>query len=135
MSLKKCFVIFFSPGTFCAEQSEKPIDDWDINIAVKMARKIKERYNATPYGFCFTTRERKDDELDSKEVKRSAMYYLGGEVLTLEQIKARNDPTDKILISNMECNGWKKVVDNRNSWRWTQPLRDGDVVVPFEVEK
>ena len=129
--MKKHFVIFFSPGTLFAEQTEKPIYGWDITEAMEMAKTIKERYNATPYAFCFTTRERKDDELDSKEIARSVTYFLGGEVLTLKQVKARNDPSDAILISNMKCNKWDKIVDNRNSWRCVQPLRTGDVVLPF----
>ena len=127
--MKKHFVIFFSPGTFVAEQSREPIDSWDIDKAVKMSKDIKERHEAIPYGFCFTTRERKDHELDSQEIKRSGIYYLGGEVVTLEDIRARNDPKDKILISNMECNKWNKIVVNTNSWKWTQPLEKNDVVL------
>lgn len=127
--MKQHFVIFFSPGTLVAEQSSMPIDSWDINKAVEMSQNIKERHGATPYGFCFTTRARRADELDSREVKRSGMYYLGGEVLTLEEIKARNDSHDHVLISNMKSNGWDKVVVNNNSYRWTQPLEKDDVVL------
>lgn len=123
------FVCFFSPGTFVAEQSERPIAAWDVDAAVSMSSEIKERYGATPYGFCFLTYERGPDDLDSHESARSRMYYLGGTVETLEQIKARNDPKDTILIRNMECNGWDRVVRNDNSWSWTSPLRDGDVVL------
>lgn len=128
-AMKKHFVIFFSPGTFVAEQSPKPIESWDTDKAVEMSKDIKERNGALPYGFCFTTRERKDDELDSRETKRSGMYYLGGKVLTLEDVKARNDPNDLTLISNMKGNKWGKVVVNNNSWRWTQPFQDDDVVL------
>lgn len=103
--MEKHFVIFFSPGTFVAESSQKPIDSWDVQTAVDMARTITERHNATPYGFCFVTRRREVDDLDSREVARSKMYYLGGEVLTLEQVKARNNPDERILVSNMEVNG------------------------------
>ncbi len=130
--MKKHFVIFFSPGTFMAEQTEKPIDEWDVQAATEMARKIKERYRATPYGFCFTTRERKEEELDSQEIKRSGMYYLGGKILTVEDLKARNDPKETILISNMECNQWEKIVENCNSWKWVQPLRKDDTVLDFD---
>lgn len=131
--MKANFVIFFSPGTFVAESSMKPIDSWDVNKAMEMARSIKERYNATPYGFQFITKERKDDELDSKEVKRSNMYYLGGTILTLEEIKQKNNPSDRTLISNMECNGWDRVIENNNSWKWTQPLNKDDAVLQFEA--
>jgi len=127
--MKQDYVIFFSPGTFVAEQSAKPIDSWDIDKAIEMSKGIKERYGALPYGFCFTTRERKDDELDSQEVKRSGMYYLGGEVLTLQNVINRNDPKDKILISNMRCNGYEKIIVNTNSWQWTQPLDKNDIIL------
>lgn len=129
--MKKHFVIFFSPGIIVAETTEKAIDSWDVDEAIKMAREINERHNAIPYGFCFTTRERKDDELDSKEIKRSGTYFLGGKILTMDILKVRNDPKDSILISNMECNHWEKVVENCNSWKWIQPLREGDVLLDF----
>ena len=127
--MKQHFVTFYSPGTFFAEQTTKPIDSWDVDKAIEISKSIIERHSALPYGFCFTTRERKDDELDSKETERSHMYYLGGEILTIEQVKERNDPDDKILISNMECNGYDRIVVNTNSWKWTQPLNKNDVVL------
>ena len=127
--MRKHFVIFFSPGTFVAEQSRKPIGSWHIDKAIEMSKDIKERHGALPYGFCFITRERKDDELDSREVDRSGMYYLGGKILTVEDVKARNDPKDHILISNMESNGWDKIVVNDNSWRWTEPLKKTGTVL------
>lgn len=133
--MKQHFVIFFSPGTFFAEQTSKPIDGWDVDKATDMAYGVSERYDATPYGFCFVTRERKNGELDSREVKRSRMYHLGGKVETLKEIKARNDPKERILVSNMECNKWGKVVVNTNSWRSVQPLRKGDRVLDFTPRK
>lgn len=133
--MQKHFVIFFSPGTFIAEITTKSIDSWDVKQAVKMSKAIKERYDALPYGFCFTTRERKDDELDSKEIKRSGIYYLGGKILTLEDVKKRNDPKDHILISNMEGNGWDKIIQNDNSWQWVQPLFKNDHVLDERGEE
>ena len=58
------------------ESTEKEIDSWDVKKAMEMARSIKERHGATPYGFRFSTRERRDDELDSKTVAHSGMYFL-----------------------------------------------------------
>ena len=132
--MKKHFVIFLSPGTFVSEQTEKPIDSWDVDKAVEMSRSIKERHAAIPYGFYFATRERKDDELDSKEIKRSHYYYLGGTVLTLEDVKNRKDPKDKILISNMEGNDYDRIVVNDNSWRSTMPLGENDVVLDYQKD-
>lgn len=127
--MRKHFVTFYSPGTFVAEESTLPIDRWDADEAIKLSSGIKERHGALPYGFTFSTRERKAGELDSQVVKTSGMYYLGGEILTLETIKARGNEEDHILISNMINNGWDKVVVNTNSWKWTQPLREGDMVL------
>ena len=94
-----------------------------------MSKEIKERHGALPYGFQFATRTRNKNDFDSKETARSNMYYLGGEILTVEQVRAENNPDNKTLISNMECNGYDRIVKNRNSWLWTQPLNDDDIVL------
>lgn len=131
--MEKHFVTFYSPGTFVCETSEKPIDSWDIETAKNMARKIKERYSATPFGFQFSTRSRAENELDSHVSNTSPMYYLGGKVETLEEVKARATEKDRILISNMEGNGWNRIITNDNSWRITQPLYDKDVVLEWNT--
>ena len=128
--MEKHFVRYFSPGTLVAETTDKPIDSWDVDKAVEMVKDIKERYGATPYGFRFITRSRTNEDLDSKETKRSNLYYLGGKILTLTQVK-KEMPNEHILISNMEINKYKRIIINRNSYQWTQPLRKGDVVLPF----
>lgn len=127
--LKRHFVTFYSPGTFVAENTEKPIDSWDISTAVKMAEKITERYNSHPYGFRFTTRGRTAEELDSKEIARSPMYYIRGKVETLAQVEARNDPNEHILRSNMRNNHWDRIVTSNTPWKWSQPLEKDDVVL------
>lgn len=125
------FVTFLSPGTFVHEESTKPISAWDTDKACTMARTIKERYGATPFAFYFTTRGRKTDELDSREVKRSGRYFLGGKIETLEQVKKRADPNERILLSNMEWNGWHRIITNTNSWKITQPLEADDIVLDW----
>lgn len=127
--MRKNFVHFVSPGTFVAETSTKPIETWDVEVAKRMAEDIVERYNAQPYGFYFTTRGRDEADLDSKEVKRSPMYYIHCKVETQEEIEARNDPKEEILRSNMRCNGFKSVVRSTRGWSWCAPLNDGDVVL------
>jgi hypothetical protein len=130
--MKKDFVTFYSPGTFFAEETTKPIDSWDVEKAKKMAKAVTERYNATPYGFRFTTRSREEKDLDSEVTKISGMYYLSGKVETLKQVKARATEKDHILISNMECNKWKRIVSNApgsKGWHFCQPLEEGDVVL------
>ena len=124
------FVTFYSPGTFVAETTTKPIETWDVKAAVEMARDISERYNAKPYAFRFSTRERGDDDLDSHVTVRSGYHFLGGTIETLAAVEARNDPADRILLSNMRNNHYDKVVRNApGSWSWVQPLEADDVVL------
>lgn len=130
-TMEKHFVTFFSPGSFVAETSTEPIESWDVDAAQQMARDIVERYRASPYGFQFSTRTRGPKDLDSQVTARSPMYYLGGRVETLAEVKARATEQDRILVANMEGNGYERIVTNNNSWRWTQPLRDGDVVLDW----
>jgi hypothetical protein len=130
-NMVKHFVTFLSPGTLFSESNTLPIEMWDVRLAIKMADDIHQRYDATPYGFYFTTRVRELEDFDSRESKRSRMCYLGGVILTLADIKARNDDKDHILISNMEGNGYGRVIQNDNSWRVTQPFMDGDVVLEY----
>lgn len=126
--MKAHFVTFLSPGTFVHEETTKPIKSWDTKLAVKMSKKIIERYGAKPFAFEFSTRERGDQDLDSKTTKTSGRYFLGGKVLTLADVEKKM-PKETILISNMRCNGIKKVVVNDNSWRCIQPLNPEDVVL------
>lgn len=128
-AVKQHFVAFYSPGTFFAETSEKAIDSWDVEKAKKMSAPIKERYGATPYGFRFLTRGRTAKELDSKEIAHSPMYYLGGKVETMAQVKARATDKDRILISNMENNGYDRIVTSTGGYKWTQPIHEDDVVL------
>lgn len=97
-----------------------------------MANEITERYNAKPYGFRFTTRTREEFDFDSKVTATSNMYYLGGDIRTVEDVETANDPDERILLQNMRGNGYKAVVTNCNSWKWTQPLQEGDVVLDYQ---
>jgi hypothetical protein len=127
--MKQDFVTFLSPGTLFAETTTKPIEDWNIFLAVEMSKSVAERYDAKPYAFFFTTREREDNDLDSKVTKTSHKYYLGGFVYSLEEFKKFNNPDDAILIRNLERSGYKSVIVNTNSWKATLPLNPEDVVL------
>lgn len=127
------FVTFYSPGSFVAEMTTHPIDEWDTDTAVEMARSIRERHGAAPYGFRFTTRTREPQDLDSHVSASSGLYWLGGKVETLAEVIERNDPAESILRQNMSGNGWDRIITNTNSYRWTQPLVDGDVVLDVDM--
>lgn len=129
IAVQKHFVEFISPGTFVAEASSQEIDSWNVEKAKEMARTVKERYGATPHSFRFYTMGRTADELNAKEIAKSCTYWLGGKVETAEEILARNDPSESILCSNIRINGYKRIIINNNSYRWTAPLGDDDVVL------
>lgn len=129
------YVTFYSPGTLFSEESRCPIDNWDVDAAVEMARTVKERYGAVPYGFRFTTRSRGPADLDAKQTARSPFYWLGGTVRTLAEVEAENNPKEKILIGNMRRNNYGRVIVNTNSWLFTAPLGDEDVILPFTLDK
>lgn len=129
--MKRHFVIFYSPGTLFAETSSRQIDKWDVDLAMEIAHEIVERHGAIPYGFRFSTRTRGKNDLDSYESENSRMYFLGGQIMTLKELEKLNNPDDKILISNMRINGYKRVVINTNSWKWVQPFNKGDIVLDW----
>lgn len=131
--MEKHFVTFLSPGTLVSEETTKPIESWDVDTAVLMASEVKERYGALPYGFRFSTRARDADDLDSKTIKTSGIYYLGGKIETLAEVEARNDPTERVLRANMRGNGIDRVVVNNNSWRFTAALGKNDVVLSVNL--
>jgi hypothetical protein len=69
--------------------------------------------------------------VDSKQTAQSPMYWLGGTVETLAEVKARATEKDRILVANMEGNGYDRIITNDNSWRWVQPLNESDVVLQW----
>jgi hypothetical protein len=132
--MKAHFVTFYSPGTFCAEESTQPMDSWDVAKAQNMADSISERYGATPYAFQFMTRSRGPDDLDSKVSDRSPMYFINCRVETLDEVIERDDPDESILRSNMKSNGWDRIAITTKGWKWTKPIGDDDVVLEEVVE-
>lgn len=130
--MRKNFVTFYSPGTFFDEITTKEIDSWDVEQAVTMAHDIVERYNATPYGFRFSTSERGEEDFNSKEVAKSQFYHLGGKIETVKDVEKRNDPSEQILLGNMKGNHWDKIVVNTNSWKHTAVFEKGDCLLKYK---
>jgi len=133
--MKKHFVTFFSPGTFVAESTCLEISQWDVSMAIELARGIREKHGSVPYGFRFTTRTRSEDEFDSKETAKSNMYFLGGCVETYEEIVERNDPKEEILRQDMKANDIKRIIINTNSYKSTQPFGDNDVLLEVDIRQ
>ncbi len=136
--MRKHKVTFYSPGTFVSESTTRDIDSWDTVKAVEMSEQIKERYNARPYGFIFTTVIVANDVSDgeggtlkvqSKEVERSGLHFLGGRLETYDDVVARNDDKENILRSNMRNNESWIICINDNSFRSTIPFGEEDCIV------
>lgn len=125
---KKYFVTFLSPGTFFNEVSEKEIGSYDVNAAIDMARGIRERHDARPYAFYFTTKELKGTGWEQKAVtvNTSPRYFFNNKVRTLAEIEARHDPKDNILISNMKGNDWPSIVEVNGA---CVPFRHEDILL------
>ncbi len=126
-ALRQHFVTFYSPGTFVHEETTKPMIKWDIKVAQQGAQGIVERHGARPFAFQFSTRASK--ELESQIVNRSPLYYLGGKIETLAEVKARATDKDRILLANMEGNGLKQIITTNNPHPLCQPFGAGDVIL------
>ena len=128
MNTQKHYVTFYSPGSFVLETTTKEIDVWSVDLAVYYAKKIKERHGAIPYGFSFKTKE--SDGWSSKTVKESGMYYLGGRLLTIDDIPDTKE--NSILRDNMRFNNYEYVIENINSWKITLPFhKDKDILLEW----
>lgn len=135
--MRNHYVTFYSPGTLFSESTTKPIAAWDAAIAVQMSEKVTERYGARPYAFKFLTRVEADPvpdgeggklNVEPRTVEESGMHFLGGTVLTIEDVERRAGDNE-ILLSNMRCNGYLFVVEKIDRFRTTHPLQERDVVV------
>lgn len=138
MPKETTLVTFFSPGTFFAESTTKEIASRDTRLAARMARDITERHGARPYGFSFATRITGDPQPDgrggflkapSDDVDVTGLYFLGGELVTYDEVCKRHDPSEDILRSNMRGNGYWIVCVNRNGYRSTQPFEPTSVLL------
>lgn len=129
VNMRKHFVTFFSPGTLFHERTTRDVARWDPTLAAPMAEGIVERYDARPHFFVFSTRERADADLDSRETAKSGRFFLGGRVESYDDVALRGDPKEHILRGNMRHNGWWYVVVSERVWRAVQPFEVDDVVV------
>lgn len=118
----KHYVEFLYPGLFVSEASVEEIAERDV-------KKVELPDNR--FGFCFFDRTVTviDGQTLTGDRKNVSGWYYQGEKMTLEQVKAvfGNDSNYRILISNMEGNGWNAVV--RTKFDQFMPLEDNDTVL------
>lgn len=117
MNLKH-YVTFVYPGAFVSESSDMPVDRRDVRPP------IPER----ALGYFFWSRYEMECQgetlIGPKRFVGQTTYF--GKEYTLAEVKALGDHDKRILISNMECNGWKRVVHAKGG-QWF-PLQSNDQV-------
>ncbi len=121
----KQMVEYVYPGIIVSESSSKQMSQRDPREAVIMAPE-------SSYAFRFyEVTKALDLGADFKVTpvarNHSAWHYIDGQIFTVADVEARQDPSDEILISNMKCNGYDRVVKCRTG-NWV-PMSEGDVVV------
>jgi hypothetical protein len=123
--MTKHYIEFVYPGIMFSESSSKEIEHRD-------AKKVELPKGAV--GFRFFDKEQ--TELDGETLEGKPKNYTGwrykGRELTLEDVK-REMPGERILISNMECNNWDKVVKLECGQIF--PLCKEDMVIENEEPK
>ncbi len=118
---KQLFVRFISPGTFVSETTSEEIEKRDLKAATQRAKLIKERYNATPFGFQFT---------DGNGVVKGGTYYITGRLIKYDEVPNIED--NWILLSNMRNNGYPIIIENTNSYKTTTWFNEEDCIVDWD---
>lgn len=116
------FVTYLLPGAFVAEETSRPVESRSVEEAVR---------EAPEHAYAFTFWERLETEhagekLIGRPRDRSKRYYLGGEVMTVEDVRGL-DGDFRTLIANMESNRWYQVIRCRTGN--FQPFKDGDRLI------
>lgn len=112
---KELYLVYRSPGALVSEESSRKVKNKDIKAAVKNAKSF------SPYGFCY-------ENGNGKQI--GSFYYITGTLLRYEEIPRTDE--NHILRSNMFCNEWPVVVENRNSYRITRPFGENDVIIDWD---
>ncbi len=102
----KQFVTFYYLGIFMSEESSQEVESRDV-----MALDVPDS------AFAFEFWERTETEVDGEALKgqpknRSGRYYPEGRVMSVADVLVE-DTDNRILVSNMENNGWDHVVKTR----------------------
>ena len=128
--MKKHFVHYMYPGMIVSESRTLPIDEWNVETAIHM-EPVNNFTAYGSYGFYFSTRGRGEDDLDSRMLERSHLYFFEGIVETLDDV--RNNPIGRnVLLANMEMNNYRRVITPtrpRYNDEWTVPMENADVVL------
>jgi hypothetical protein len=115
----KHYVEFLYPGILFSDTSEDEVETRDIH---------KLEIPEYSFGFRFFDREQTilDGEVLTGKSKNYSNWYYYGKVMTIDDVKEQ-EPDQRILISNMENNDYKRIV--RTKFGQSIPVQDEDVVI------
>ncbi len=105
--VSKNFAILYYEGFVCSNTTTVPVNNFDTK---EVEKHINDKNLTLPYAFCFITKSREDDELDSKITYQSPMIFVNGKVETKEEVFKRNDPREITLRSNMEIYEYETII-------------------------
>lgn len=125
----KTFIRFFYPGVLFSETSDKEVPRRDPNATREFPKSC---YAFRFYDIDEETVEAfgRKETIRDKAKNWSPTYYLGGEILNKAEVKRRGM---KIAHTNMECNGWDRVVLTR--YGQVFPVEDDEPVIFPYYEK
>ena len=119
--MKQHFITFLYPGVFFPEEATQAVESWDPAPWQNWEASLSYR----PFAFYFTTRERGDADLDSRQTAKSGRYYLGGEVIHLSNLP--EDEAHSILRSNIsQFAGQNAIKCSTGNW---QPFLPEDTLL------
>lgn len=111
------YVTFYYPGTFFSETSSTKIKNREVKIEIPEGA----------FAYMFWDREETKsgkETLTGKEKNLTGYFYPQGRLHTLADVK-KNFPQHTTLISNMEINKYKQVVETKQgNWQPFNPKKD-----------
>ncbi len=120
----KTYARFLFPGSFVSEESVKEVPS--RNVAELDIPGNAFALQFFDQGTAVFNVDGHEVEFTSKRINVSGNTYIGGLLMTLEEVRQRH-PDKSNLIANMEGNGWNRVIQCRTGN--FQPFEDGDTQI------
>jgi hypothetical protein len=126
--MEKHFVTFYYPRRWIStDDATLEIASWDIDTAMKVASGLKGRGDNYPYGFRFSTCP--DAGAVATAENRSAIYYIGGLVQTIEDARKFAGEGDAYILSECKRKGFNRVLMDPVHKIVIIALKDEDIVI------
>lgn len=103
------YVTYHSPGAFFAENSKIEVPNHDMKVILKKSE------NAYSFTLTKKTVFIKDGVPFSSPEWGAITYFIDAEIFTLAEVK-KQFLDSKILISNMEINGYDSIIKTNCGW-------------------